>query len=213
MEITKIEAKPRQSAGSREARRLRKQGMLPAIVYGHKEDPETVTVSRHEVDLLLEHGTHLIELDMGGRLQPALIKDVQFAFLGTEPVHVDFMRVGRDERVTVSIPLEFKGTPVGVNEGGVVEHDMVDIEVECLAMEIPASIRVNIGDLRLGQALHVKDLVLPTNVTAATSPEAIVCTVRAKKAEVEAAPAGEGEAAEPEILTRRKEEESQGGEK
>jgi len=214
MEIKKLEAKPRQAAGSREARRQRKQGLLPGIVYGHKEKPEPVLVSMHEIELLLEHGAHLVELQLGSKAQPALIKDVQFAYLGTEPVHVDFVRVARDERVKVSVPLDFKGTPVGVNEGGVLEHDMVDIEIECLATEIPDSIRVNIAELKLGQAIHVRELTLPVNVTAVSSPESIVCAVRAKAAEVEATPAAEGEAAaEPEIITRRKEEPEAGADK
>ncbi len=214
MEITKLQTSPRQAAGSRAAQRLRKSGKLPGIVYGHQQDPEPVVVDAHEVSQLLEHGAHLVELQMDGKSQPALIKDVQFAYLGTEPVHVDFIRVARDERVTVKVPLEYKGTPVGLNEGGVLEHDMVDLEVECLATEIPDAIRVAIADLHLGQSLHVKDLQLPAGVTAAASPEAIVCSVRAKKAEVEAAPVVEGEAtAEPEIITRKKEEAPEAEEK
>lgn len=206
MEIAKLEAKSRQAAGSRAARRLRKDGKLPGIVYGHQEEPEPVVVDAHEVGLLLEHGAHLVELQLADRVQPALIKHVQFAHLGTEPVHVDFIRVARDERVTVKVPLEYKGTPAGVNEGGVLDHDLVDLEVECLATEIPDSIRVNLADLHLGQSLHVRDLPLPANVTAVTAADALVCSVRAKKAEVEAAATPEGETAEPEIITRKKEE-------
>lgn len=207
MEIAKLEAKPRQAEGSRAAKRLRRDGKLPGIVYGHQQDPEPVVIDAHELGLLLEHGAHLVELQIGGKNQPALIKEVQFAYLGTEPVHVDFVRVARDERVTVKVPLEYKGTPVGVNEGGLLEHDMVDLEIECLATEIPDSIRVMLTDLHVGQALHVKELELPANVKAISPPEAIVCSVRAKKAEVEAVPAAEGEAAaEPEIITRKKEE-------
>ena len=215
MEIAKLHAKPRAASGSREARRLRKQGNLPAILYGHKQDPETVAIDARALEGLLEHGTHLVELDMDGRLQPALIKEVQFAHLGTEPVHVDFVRVARDERVVVRVPLDFKGTPVGVTEGGLFEHDMLDVEVECLATEIPGSIRVNVGDLQIGKSLHVRDLELPADVKAVSVPEAIVCTVRAKEEEVEVAPVAEGETtAEPEILTRRKEdEEPEAGEK
>ncbi|HOA72709.1 MAG TPA: 50S ribosomal protein L25 [Phycisphaerae bacterium] len=206
MEIAKLRADNRQAAGSRAARRLRKAGKLPGILYGHQQAPQPVVVDAHDLNLLLEHGAHLVELDLDGSTQAALIKDVQYAHLGTEPVHVDFVRVARDERVTVSVPLEFKGTPVGVNEGGVLEHDMVDIEIECLATEIPDSIRVMITDLRLGQSLHVRDLQLPPNVTAVSPPEAIVCSVRTKKAEVEAPEAEGEEAAEPEIITRKKEE-------
>jgi large subunit ribosomal protein L25 len=207
MEIAKLEAAPRQVGGTRAARRLRRVGKLPGIVYGHQEAAETVIVDAHELGLLLEHGAHLVELQMSDKAQPALIKDVQYAYLGTDPVHVDFVRVARDERVTVKVPLEFKGTPVGINEGGLLDMELVDLEVECLATEIPDSIRVNVAALKIGDSIHVKDLELPGSVTAASAPEAIVCAVRAKKEEVEAAPVAEGEAAaEPEIITRKKEE-------
>ncbi|MBI4581286.1 MAG: 50S ribosomal protein L25 [Planctomycetes bacterium] len=208
MEIAKLEATSRPATGSRAARRLRRGGKLPGIVYGHQVDPEPVMVDAHALGLLLEHGTHLVELELGGGSQPVLIKDVQFAHLGTEPVHVDFMRVARDERVTVKVPLEFKGTPIGVHEGGLLEHDLVDIEIECLATEIPDSVRVNVAELHVGRSLHVRDLELPPSVKAVTLPDALVCSVRVKKAEVEVAPvAVEGEAAaEPEIITRKKEE-------
>jgi large subunit ribosomal protein L25 len=104
---------------------------------------------------------------------------------------------------------------VGVTEGGLFEHDLVDVEIECLATEIPDSIRVNVADLLIGKSLHVRDLELPADVKAVTAPEAIVCTVRAKVEEVEVASVAEGAAAaEPEILTRRKEdEEAEAGEK
>lgn len=212
MEIAKLEAAPRELGGTREARRLRRDGKLPGIVYGHKEEPLPIAVDAHALGLLLEHGAHLVELQLNGNAQPVLIKDVQFAHLGTDAVHVDFVRVARDERVTVMVPLDLRGTPAGVNEGGLLEHDMVDIEIECLATEIPDSIRVNVSELRLGESLHVREVELPAGIKAVSSPDAIVCTVRAKKAEAEAVAEEEeeGAAAGPEIISRRKEEE--GGE-
>lgn len=209
MEIAKLEAKNRQASGTRTARRLRKDGQLPGIVYGHEQEPRPVMVDAHEMQLLLEHGAHLIELQIDGQTEPALIKEVQFTHLGTEPVHVDFVRVARDERVMVRVPFEFKGTPVGLNEGGILEHDLVDIEIECLATEIPENIRVPLVDLHVNQSLHVRDLQMPPNVEAITPGDLIVCAVRAKKVSAEEVPTPEGEQeAEPEIIKRKKEEEA-----
>ena len=213
MDIAKLEAQERQARGSSEARRLRKQGKLPAIIYGHGEAPQNIAVDQHALNQVLEHGKRIVDLAMGGAAQAALIKDVQFDYLGTNPVHVDFMRVSRDERVTVSVPLEFKGTPAGVAEGGVFVHDQVDIEVECLATEIPESIRVNVGALKIGDALHVRDLELPEGVKAISAAETVVCGVKLKREEEEAPAVAAAEAgpAEPEIIGR-KEKEAEGEE-
>lgn len=203
MQIAQLPAEKRDTQGTRAARRLRKEGKVPAILYGHGETPLLVTIPVRDLNNLLEKGAHLVELALAGAPEKCLIKDVQFDHLGIAPVHADFTRVDLHERVEVKVPLEFKGTPAGVTEGGVFEHDMVDIEIECLVTEIPDSIRVNVGDLKLGQALHVRELELPANVKAIASPEAIVAAVRAKTAEAVAAPVGEEAPTQPEIIGRR----------
>ena len=207
MDIAKLEAEARQARGTGEARRLRKQGKLPAIIYGHGEPPQNIAVDQHELNLVLGHGKRIVDLAMGGAAQAALIKDVQFDYLGTNPVHVDFMRVDRDERVTVSVPLDFKGSPAGVVEGGVFVHEQVDIEVECLATEIPESIRVNVGALKIGDSLHIRELELPEGLKAITPAETVVCSVKAKREEEEApAVAAEAGPGEPEIIGRKEKE-------
>jgi large subunit ribosomal protein L25 len=203
MQIEQLAAEKREPHGTRSARRLRKEGKLPGIVYGHGQTPEPVTIPVRELNTLLEHGAHLVELKVNGSAQQCLIKDVQFDHLGIMPVHVDFARVDLHERVKVRVPFEFRGTPVGVQEGGLLDHDMVDMEIECLVTEIPESIRVNVANLKLGQALHVRELELPESVKAMASPEAIVASVRAKAAEVEAAAPTEEAATQPEIIGRK----------
>jgi len=213
MEIAQLQAEPREEHGTRAARRLRRQGKLPGIVYGHGETPERVAVVEYDLKNMLEHGSHVLALKVGSQDKRVLIKDVQFDHMGIKPVHVDFMLVDLNERVHVSVPLDFRGTPVGTYEGGLLEHEMVDLEVDCLVTEIPDSIRVNVADLAVGQSLHVRDLELPANITAVTQGETIVCAVRAKKvaAEDEAVEVeGEGPA-EPEIIGRKEKEEGQEG--
>jgi large subunit ribosomal protein L25 len=205
MDIARLQAEKREAHGTREAKRLRRQGQLPAVVYGHGQVPESLSVPLHDLVGLLEHKTHVLELVVAKERQQVLIKDVQFDYLGTTPIHVDFARVSLTERVEVSVPLDLRGTPVGVTDGGILDHSLVDLEIECLVTEIPESIRVNVAELKIGDFLHVRDLTLPENITAVTPADTIVCSVRAKAEEVEeaAAPAGEEGAVEPEIIGRK----------
>jgi large subunit ribosomal protein L25 len=205
MDIAQLKAETRQARGSSEARRLRKAGKLPATLYGHGRPPENLAVSTHDLQNLLEHKTHVLELVVPGGKQQVLIKDVQFDHLGAKAIHVDFARVSLTERVKVSVPLEYRGTPVGVAEGGVFDAARVDLEIECVVTQIPEAIRVNVADLKIGDFLHVKDVVLPEDVKAVTPAEAIVCSVRAKAEEEKvAAPAEAAEGpAEPEIIGRK----------
>lgn len=205
MDISTLQAESREARGSRAAERLRKQGKLPGIIYGHGETPENVTVTTRDLSNALHAGQHVVQLALAGGTRQVLIKDVQFDHLAATPVHVDFVRVDLNERVTVSVKLEYRGTPVGANEGGIFEPTLTDLDVDCLVTEIPELIRVSIADMKLGDALHVRDIQLPPNVTTKIAPETIVCAVRAKVAETAAAgPAEEGaEAQEPEIITRR----------
>ncbi len=208
MEIAKLKAESRPSKGSREAQRVRRKGQLPAIIYGHGQQPECVAVPADDFTYLLEHGRHLLELDMTGAKRSVLIKDVQYDHLGDKPIHVDFTLVDLSERVTVSVPLEFRGTPVGTHEGGALEHSRVDLEIECKVTDIPESIRVNVGEMKLGDILHVRDLELPEGMKAVTPAEAIVCSVRAKTAAAEMEEVvAEGEAQQPEIIGRKEKEE------
>ncbi len=203
MEIAQLPAEKREPHGTRAARRLRKEGKLPAIIYGHGQAPEAVAVGVRDLNNLLEHGAHLVELKVNGSAHQCLIKDVQFDHLGITPVHADFTRVDLHERVKVRVPFEFKGTPIGVQEGGLLDHDMVDIEVECLVTEIPESIRVNVSELKLGQSLHVREIEFPGTVKPIASPEAIVASVRLKAAAVEVAVPTEEAPTQPEIIGRK----------
>ncbi len=210
MEIATLQAETREAGGTRAARRLRRQGKVPAVIYGHGQSPENVAVSARDLSNLLEHGAHVLQVSVEGQNRQVLIKDVQFDHLGTDPVHVDFTHVDLAERVHVSIPLEFRGTPVGTHEGGVLDHGLVDLEVECLVTEIPESIRVNVADMKLGDLLHVRDLELSESVRAVTPAEAIVCSVRAKTAAAAVAEEAEAEAGaeeEPEVIGHKQKEE------
>ncbi len=199
---------PRQTKGSGEARRLRRRGLVPAVMYGHGEGTAPISLSHDDLLKVIRHGTHVVDLQSEGNVQKALIREVQWDHLGKDILHVDFARVAADERVVVTVPLEIRGTAAGIAEGGMLDQPMHSLSVECLVTAVPEHIRVNVGTLKLGEALHVRDLALPPGVTAMADPDAIVVHVTQKQVEAEeaAAPVAEG-AAEPEVIGRTKEEE------
>lgn len=210
MQIETLEVQKRKSAGTRAAARLRRAGKLPAILYGHKIEPVTLTLDCHAVEMQLAHGAHLINLKMEGNEQPCLIKDVQYDHLGSKLVHVDLARVNLSERVKVHVPIELRGHAKGVHEGGVLMQELVSVEIECMVSAIPDNIRVDVADMELDQVMHVKDLVLPEGITAESDPEAVVAMIRipaVKVEEVTEVVEGEPTGTEPEVITKGKGEE------
>ncbi|GAC1475446.1 MAG: 50S ribosomal protein L25 [Isosphaeraceae bacterium] len=187
--------------GTRVARRLRKQGRIPAIVYGHKQPPVSISLTRESVWEMIRKSTHLAELSVNGGTETVLVRDVQWDHLGKEILHLDFARVSADESIETEVRLEIRGTPPGVNEGGVLEVLVHDLRVTCRANAIPEAIRVDVGGLHLNEAIHVKDLTLPEGVTLDADPELLLIHVALRVEEPEAAPveAAEG-ATQPEVI-------------
>jgi large subunit ribosomal protein L25 len=210
-DATVLVTQPRNSRGTREARRLRKQGLIPAVVYGHGEATVSVALPGEDLAKIIRHGTHIVDLQTDSNVQKALIRDVQWDHLGRDLLHVDFARVGADERVVVTVPIEIRGVAPGIAAGGVLDQPMHSLSVECPVVAIPDHIRVNVGELQLGEAIHVRDLQIPENVKAMADPDAIVVHVTAKQVEEEAAPAAPvaAETAEPEVIGRKAAEEEE----
>lgn len=190
--------------GSRVSRKLRAQGKIPAIVYGHKQPVQPITIARDDVWQMIKKSSHLAKLNINGATEMVLVRDVQWDHLGKEIIHLDFARVSADETVTTEVKLELHGTAPGVSEGGVLDFLVHTLEVTCLATSIPDSIRVEIGDLHLDKAIHVKDLVLPKGVTTEVDPDLTLVHVTTPRANVEPTP-GEG-GTEPEVIGRKAED-------
>ena len=185
--------------GTKFARKLRKHGRIPAIIYGHKETPTPISLARDSVWEMIKKKTHLAELEMdGGANETVLVRDIQWDHLGKEIIHLDFARVSAGESIETEVPIELRGTAPGVAEGGVIEQLIHAIEVTCRADAIPDNIKVDISDLHLGKAIHVKELKLPEGVTVKEDPEALVVHVTTKAAE--AAPAEGPEGIQPEVI-------------
>lgn len=205
-----VKVKPRTGSGSRAARRLRAEGLIPAVLYGHKQEPVSISVDEDQVRALLRHGAHgLLEVDIDGVKDSAVIKEMQWDHLGNEVLHVDFARVSKDERIELVVPIILKGSAPGTAEGGVVEHVLHRLEVESRADNILQEIIVNINTLHLGNAIHVKDLALGDGTTTAVDPDQVVVQVVKPTLEEEPEPGAETTGAEPELIRREGKEEEE----
>ena len=198
--------------GSRVARRLRKQGRVPAIIYGHKQAPIPISLARETVWEMIKKSTHLAELSLGGTTEMALVREVQWDHLGKEIIHLDFARVSADEAIETEVRLDLRGNAPGIAEGGVLEQLVHSVRVTCRANAIPDAIRVDVSGLHLDQEIKVKDLVLPPGVTLDADPEQLLVHVSSHvTAAPEAAAAAEGGEgpSQPEVIKpeRREKEE------
>ena len=205
-ESVQLKVEKREGRGTRKARHLRKTGQVPGVVYGHKQETISVSLSAEELARVVRQGTHVVDLRLDGGLEKALIRDLQWDHLGKDLLHIDFERVSADERIEVPVRIELKGIAPGVTGGGILDQPLHTLTVECLAISIPDSIRVNSNELQLGGAIHVKDLTLPEGIKVLADPDAIVVHITAPAVEPEAvvAPAA---TAEPELIGRPKAEE------
>lgn len=214
MEIATIKGETRQPGGRNANQRLRRRGFVPAVIYGHHQPPENVALSLHDTVLALQQLAHVVKLDVDGREQQYLLKDVQYDHLQQDPIHVDLMRVDPNERVRVKVSIELRGTPVGTSQGGTLVHILTDLEVECLLLKIPQSLRIKVDHLALNEALHVRDLELPADVKVLHSPDEIVAVVHPPRgtttAEIAAAEEGSETSAEPEVIGKGKQEKEAG---
>jgi large subunit ribosomal protein L25 len=210
----KLVVKRRQEQGSRACRRLRENGLIPANMYGHKQETVPLTVAADELTLLVRGGARVLDVDLDGKTEKVLFREVQWDYLGKEVVHVDLLRVDPNEKLTVEVKVELKGTAPGTLSGGVLDHALRTLTVECLAIQIPDSVQVKISNLEIGQALHVRELEIPPNTRILNNPEAVVVRVAQPVAEIEAVAAvvGEEGPAQPEIIGRKVAEEEGEGE-
>lgn len=204
MKILELKAEKRTTKGSKAVKKLRESGQIPAILYGHKPDNVMLCLNEHDFTRILHSGTRMINLTVDNKKESALIKDVQYDNLLDRVLHVDFSRIDLTERVKLRVPLEVHGEPVGVKEGGVLTHVMKDVEIECLPTTIPEKIKVNISELGMSKAIHVKELPILEGIQYISEPELVVASVHQI---VEAKIVSEEELlAEPEVITKKPKE-------
>jgi len=210
MQKAPIKAHAREKFGSRATQRIRAEGLTPGIIYGLGTAPVAISVSTPETVAVLRSGSHVIDIDLNGKVDKLLIQQVGYDYLQTNIEHIDLLRIDPKKKVVVKVSLEFRGQPKGAKEGGILETQMAEIEIEVGPLEIPSSIRVNVDDLELHAIVHAKDVALPPGATLITNGERIVAAVRTVKEEV-AAVAVEATATEPEVIGKKKEEEGAEG--
>jgi len=173
-----LDAQIRDRTGSRSATAVRKGGRIPAVLYGHQQEPVAISLDAHDFVEGLHHGHRLMDINVDGKTQTALIKALQYDHLGRDVIHADLMRVDVTEVIKVTVPLELKGVPKGAKEGGVLEAHMGRLEVQCLAVNIPEVIVISVKDLEVGQAIHAGEVQLPEGVTLASPADLIVAACR-----------------------------------
>jgi large subunit ribosomal protein L25 len=182
---TSLPVTARQPRHSRDARRLRRSGQVPGVIYGTGIDPQHVAIDARTLRNTLAHGTALLQVSLdGGRDVPVIVKDVQRHPVRGEAVHVDLLRVNMDEAIQSPVTLELVGTEdaPGVKEGGVLSQELIQITVEALPADIPEGLQHDVSELESGATLTVADLTPPRGVTFVDDPEAVVATITAPSA-------------------------------
>lgn len=206
-----LTAAKRERTGSRYSRRLRDAGSLPAVVYGHKEEPVSISVNMHETMLHLQKGEKLFELDLDGAKQHVLLKDLGYDYLGSNIIHADFARVSLDERVDTKAHLTFVGDAVGLKESGaIMMHPINDIELNVLITNLPDHIDVDVSEMQVGDVLHASDVKLPLDsMKLLTDPDAIIAQIVLKAVSTDDAEAEEvsAEGGSPEVIGEKPAEE------
>jgi len=208
MDLIVVDVEKRDESGSRAARRLRASGKTPAVLCGLDRPTVSLSLSSEVVADLAREGRHLVELSLGGEQQQALISEMQYDFLGDDVLHVDFTRVKRGQQISVTVPVELEGHAKGASEGGIVNHVLAEITVECTPSKIPEKIVVDIAHLGIGDSIQVGELQLGEGVTTSMPADAGVVTVSAPVAAepTEAEEEAEEGAEAPEIIGEEAEE-------
>lgn len=211
MATASLSAKTRAGAGKGAARTLRREGRLPAVIYGHAREPQSLSIPEREFERLLERvaaENTVIELDIDGAMSRTLIREIQRHPVRRNVLHVDFQELVAGERVVVNIRILLQGIPEGVrNSGAILSQVMQELECRVDPLNMPAHIAVDVTNVAIGHSVHVGDITIPEGVEVLDDADATIAVVAAPKAEVEApAPGTVPEApAEPELIRKPKE--------
>jgi large subunit ribosomal protein L25 len=215
-EVT-LEVSRRENTGKEVAKKLRREGKVPAVVYGGHKEPVAIAVDRKAVSELIQKSEHGIRsvflLKMAGTDQQrhAMIKEITIDPISRKMEHIDFVRIVMGEKVRVTVPVHLNGTAIGVKEGGLLDWQVRELHIETLPTSIPDSIEVDVQPLGSHDYYRIKDLHLPEGVKVLDDPERVVVGVTHARAEVSEVAATEAVAAavpaEPEVIKKGKPEE------
>ncbi len=208
MEKVNLEAEIREKTGKGSSGRLRRTGYIPAILYGGKEEAQSLVVNTKDLERALssEAGENvIISLKVGDKTRTVIVKDLQTDPVRGDFLHVDLCQISLREKLKASVPIEVRGEAPGVKEGGILQHRLREIEVECLPTEIPEFIPVDVSGLGIGDSLHVKDLRVIGDIKILVDGEESVVSIVPPTIEEVAPPTPEEVVAEPEVIGEEKE--------
>jgi large subunit ribosomal protein L25 len=215
MEQARLEVEIRQGIGKGSARAIRRDGLIPGIVYGHKLEPVVIKFQEHGLRKIFRSGGEnvLINMDMpGGETEIVMIKEIQKDPISRKVLHADFMRVSLEERVTAHIPVVLIGIAPGIKEGGVLEFILRELRLECQVGQIPEHFEIDVSALKIGDQIRVEEVNVPEDMVIHDDPSTIIVTVASPTVikEGEEAAVQEDLEKEPEVIKeRRKEEEDE----
>lgn len=215
MELQELKVTSRTAKGKGPARRVRSAGEVPGIVYGGDGEPVQLQANARALHKLLhaaggEHAIVQLRFDGDSSLDsPALVKEVQHHPVKGHVLHADFMRIRLDEKITTSVPIKLVGNPVGVVNGGVLDVQLREVEIQCLALEVPEFIELDISGLEIGASVHVDALVPPAGIDIVSEGERTIAAIHAPRVAKESA---EGEVEAGEVPEVGKEKADDGGE-
>jgi large subunit ribosomal protein L25 len=206
----KLKAEPRTNVGRSAVRKLKARGIIPAVIYGAKDKPQPLQLAARDINALMSHAAGenvLVELEIAGEKssRTALVQEVQHAPVGGDIRHVDFHAISMDDTIQAEVPLEPVGTANGVkNFGGLLEQSLRVLTLECLPRDLPDRITVDISQLNIGDSIHVRDIQLPSGVTAKVPADLTAFSVLAPVVEEVPVVAEAEAAAGPEVITEKK---------
>jgi large subunit ribosomal protein L25 len=216
MEKVVIQAEKRTVVG-KQVRALRREGKLPAVIYGHRMDPVSIVLDAHSASRILAKASSstLVTIELGGVQYPTLVREKQLDFIRNSLIHVDFLAVSMTEKLTASVGVHIEGESTAVKEyGAILVNNLTELEVECLASDLPERFVVDVSGLvEIGDGVYVRDLTVPANVEILTDPDEMIVVVTAQAAEEEEEVEEElleGEEGEgPEVIGKGKEEDEE----
>ncbi len=221
MEQINLDVQLRKQSGSAFVRKLRRTNVIPAIIYGGDEKPTMIQADRKTYDRIhrqhagesLIYHLNVVDGDKKVADFPAIIKDVQWHPVSDQVVHLDFNRISLDKEIEINVKIVTKGEAIGIKrDGGTLDHSMWELDIICLPTNIPHHIEVDISNLGIHDAIHVKDLVLSKGVRTKHDPDSVVVSVvGSMREEVAGAAEGEAAATEPEVTKEKKKEEPAAG--
>jgi len=207
-----LKAEIREHTGTNAVQKVRKEGRIPAIVYGHKKTPVSISLDAHNFVEVLHHGQRLLDVQINKKKEKIIVKDLQYDYLSKNIIHADLMRVDITEAIKVNVPIELKSAAAakGTHEGGIIEEHADQLEIECKATDIPETIVVSVKEVGVGDSLHARDITLPEGVKLISPPDTLLVTCHLVAAAKTTEQIEEEVPTAPEVITEAKKPEEEG---